>query len=77
MNLSRNKISRSKKEKLVNNEYKVVETLNVSYINPVEKLSGINPTCALDLAIIDLSKVIDIIVEKYSLHPSKKKSRKI
>ena len=46
--MSGNEISLFEGEKLVNNESKAGEILNVSYINVVEKSSGIKPTSVLD-----------------------------
>ena len=68
--ISGTEISLFEGEKLVNDESIVVEILNVSYINVVEKTSGIKPNSVLFQENTHLTKAIDIIVEKYSSYPS-------
>ena len=73
--ISGNQIFLFEMEKLVNDESKVAEILNLSYINVVEKWSEIKPTSVLDQGNTELSKTIDIVVKKYSSHPSIKKEQ--
>ena len=64
----RNKFSLFGGKKRVNIEYKVEQMLNVSCINVIGKFLGTKPTSVSDQKNTDLSKALNIIVEKYSTH---------
>ena len=78
--ISGNAISLFEGEKLVSNESIVAEIFNISYINVLEKSSGIKPTSVLDQENTNLLRAIfvekAIIVEKYSLQSSVIKIKK-
>ena len=64
-------ISLFEEEKLVNNESIVAQIHNVWYINVAGKTSGIKPTVVLDHENTNMSKAIDIFVDKYIWHPTR------
>ena len=62
--------------KLIKKKSKVVEILDVSHMNVVEKLLGVKPTSVLAQGNTNLSKAMYITAKKYSLIASVNKIKK-
>ena len=62
--------------KLIKKKSKVVEILDVSHMNVVEKLLGVKPTGVLAQGNTNLSKAMYITAKKYSLIASVNKIKK-
>ena len=62
--------------KLIKKKSKVVENLDVSHMNVVEKLLGVKPTSVLAQGNTNLSKAMYITAKKYSLIASVNKIKK-
>ena len=56
--------------KTTDDEKQVAETLNHSYINIPEHTTGNKPTSILNDTNIELSSAIDLIINKYEMHPT-------
>ena len=68
--LTDNKISLIHNVKTTDDEKQVAETLNHSYINIPEHTTGNKPTSILNDTNIELSSAIDLIINKYEMHPT-------
>ena len=68
--LTDNKISLIHNVKTTDDEKQVAETLNHSYINIPEHTPGNKPTSILNDTNIELSSAIDLIINKYEMHPT-------
>ena len=65
-----NEISLKQGDGVINNEGKVAEFLNNTYINVVENTAGKKPFSFLDKDNVTLLAAIDIILEEYKYRPS-------
>ena len=65
-----NEISLKQGDGVINNEGKVAEFLNNTYINVVENTAGKQPFSSLDKDNVTLLTAIDIILEEYKYRPS-------
>ena len=68
--LTDNEISLIHNVKTTDDEKQVAETLNHSYINIPEHTTGNKPTSILNDTNIELSSAIDLIINKYEMHPT-------
>ena len=68
--LTDNEISLIHNVKTTDDEKQVAETLNHSYINIPEHTTGKKPTSILNDTNIELSSAIDLIINKYEMHPT-------
>ena len=68
--LINNEISLIQNGKTIDDEKQVVEPLNHTYINIVERTTDSKPTSVLHDGNIKLSSTIDLIINKGESHPS-------
>ena len=65
-----NKISFIHNGKTIDDEKQVAEMLNHAYINTLEHTMGNKPASVLRDTNIEISSAIDLIINKYEMHPS-------